>query len=55
MSSDKCNLIMAIATEMISSLFDVASSGDVPFYQCLHHGSLLGLLPKVFKVAGSKV
>ena len=44
MPSDKRNLITAIATGLISSLFNVASSGDVPFrqpkqLQCLHHGS----------------
>jgi len=31
MCSDKCNSIMAIATGLISSLFNVALSGDVPF------------------------
>ena len=35
---------MAKATGLISSLFNIASSGDVPFcqlqqLQCLHHGS----------------
>jgi len=42
MPSDRCNSIMAIA--LISSLFNIASSGDMPFrqpqqLQCLHHGS----------------
>jgi len=37
-------LILATATGLISSLFNVASSQDVPFHQlqqlqCLHHGS----------------
>ena len=41
---DKHNLIMAIATALISSLFNIASSWNVPFrqlqqLQCLHHGS----------------
>jgi len=31
MPSDKRNSIMAVATGLISSLFNVASSGDVPF------------------------
>jgi len=44
MPSDKRNSIMAIATALISSLLNVASSQDVPFrqpqqLQCLHHGS----------------
>ena len=43
MPSDKCSLITAIATASISSLFNIASSGNVPFcqpqqLQCLHHG-----------------
>jgi len=42
MPSDKRNSIMAIATALISSLFNVALSQDVPFCQlqqpqCLHH------------------
>ena len=42
MPSDKGNSIMAIATGLISSLFNVVSSRDVPFcqlqlLQCLHH------------------
>jgi len=32
MPSDKHNSIMAIATALISSLFNVASSRDVSFY-----------------------
>ena len=42
---DKCNSITAIATALISSLFNVASSRGVPFHQpqlqlqCLHDGS----------------
>ena len=37
---------MAVATALISSLFNVSLSQDVPFpqlqqLQCLHHGSLL--------------
>ena len=44
MPSDKRNLIMAIATTLISSLFNLTSSRDVPFrqpqqLQCSHHGS----------------
>ena len=44
MHSDKRNLIMAIATALISSLFNIALSGDVPFcqlqrFQCLHRDS----------------
>jgi len=44
MRSDKRNSLMAIATGLISSLFNVTSSGDVPFcqpqqLQRLHHGS----------------
>ena len=44
MPSDKRNLIMAMTTGLISSLFNVALSGDAPFHQpqqlqCLHHGS----------------
>ena len=43
MPSDKRNSIMAIATGLIFSLFNVASSRDVPFrqpqqLQCSHHG-----------------
>jgi len=33
MPSDKRNSIMAIATGLISSLFNVTSSGDVPFHR----------------------
>jgi len=48
MPLDKRNLITAIATVLISSLFNVASSRDVPFCQlqqlhCLHHGSTKAL------------
>ena len=44
MPSDKSNLIMATATDLVSSLFNVTSSGDVPFHQpqqlqYLHHFS----------------
>ena len=44
MPSDKSNSIMAIATGLISSLFNVALFGDVPIcqpqqLQCLYHGS----------------
>jgi len=44
MPSDKRNSIMAITKGLISSLFNVASSGDVPFrqpqqLQRLHYGS----------------
>ena len=44
MPSDKRNSIMAIATGLISSLFNVASSQGVPFnqlqqFQCLDQGS----------------
>jgi len=43
MPSDKRNSIMDIATGLISSLFNVASSQDVHFcqpqqIQCSHHG-----------------
>jgi len=43
MPSDEHNSIMTVATGLISSLFKVPSSGDVPFrqpkqLQCLHHG-----------------
>ena len=43
MPSDKRNSIMAITTGLISSLFNVASSRDVPLrqpqqLQCSHHG-----------------
>ena len=44
MPSDKHNSITAIATALISSLFNVTLSRNVPFrqpqqLQCLHHGS----------------
>ena len=44
MPSDKHNLRMARAGDLISSLINVASSRDVPFHQpqqlkCLHHGA----------------
>ena len=44
MPSDKRNLITAIATGLISSLLNIASSQDIPFHQmeqlqCLHHSS----------------
>ena len=44
MPSDKRNLIMAIVTGLIFSLFNVALFWNVPFcqlqlLQCLHHGS----------------
>ena len=44
MSSDKRNLLLAIAKGLISSLFNVALYKDMPFrqpqqLQCLHHGS----------------
>ena len=39
MPSDKCNSTVTMATGLISSLFNVALSGDVPQQlQCLHHG-----------------
>jgi len=43
MPSDKCDSIVAIATDLISSLLNVALSWDVPFHklqllQCLHYG-----------------
>ena len=43
MPSDKHSSITAIATALVSSLFNVASSRDMPFrqpqqFQCLHHG-----------------
>ena len=34
MHSDKHNAIMAIATGLISSLFNVASCGDMSFHHC---------------------
>ena len=45
MHSDKYNSVMAIARGLISSLFNVALSRDVPFHQpqqlqCLHNGSI---------------
>ena len=44
MPSDKSNSITAKVMSLISSLFSIASSRDVPFchpllLQCLHHGS----------------
>ena len=44
MPSDKCNSIMAKATGLIISLFNVALSVDVPFgilqyIKCTHHGT----------------
>jgi len=44
MPSDKHNSIMAKATGLISSLFNIPSSGAATFHppqqlQCLHHGS----------------
>ena len=43
MPSAKCNSTMDVATGLISSLFDVSLSRDVPFHQpqdvpCMHHG-----------------
>ena len=43
MPPDKCNLIMAKATGLIFSLFDIASAQEVPFgipqyVQCILHG-----------------
>ena len=51
MPSDKCNLIMAIATGL--SLFNVASSRDLLFcqlqqLQCLRHGSTKAYLCFLF-------
>jgi len=49
MPSDKCNSIMAKATGMIFSLFDVASAQEVPFgisqyMQCILQGLTSNLL-----------
>ena len=49
MPSDKRNSIMALATGLISSLFNVAPSRDVPFrqpqqFQCSHHGFIKNYL-----------
>jgi len=49
MPSAKHNLAMDVATGLISSLFDVALSRDVPFrqpqdVQCMHHGLIFVLL-----------
>jgi len=53
MPSDKHNSIMATATGSISSHFNIASSGNVPFcqlqqLQCLHHGSTKAYLVLLF-------
>ena len=53
MPSDKHNSMMAIATGLISSLLNVASSRVVPFrqlqqLQCLHHGSTKAHLCSLF-------
>ena len=55
MPSDKRNLIMAKATDLIFSLFDVTSAGHVPFgilqyLQCILHGltSVLLCVPFIF-------
>ena len=55
MPSDKRNSIMAKATALIFSLFDVASARQVPFgipqyVQCLLHGltSVLLCVPFIF-------
>ena len=57
--SGKCNLITAKAMGMIFSLFDVASSRDVPFgilqyIQCTHHGLTFVLLSEV-SIRGSTI
>ena len=51
MSSAKHTLTMDIATGLISSLFDIALSRDVPFHQpqyvqYMHHG--LSFVPSSF-------
>jgi len=53
MPSDKRNSITAKAIGLISSLFNVASSRDVPFHQllqlqCSHHGSTKAYLCSPF-------
>ena len=55
MPSDKCNSIMAKATDLIFSLFDVASAREMPFgilqyVQCILHGltSVLFCIPFIF-------
>jgi len=49
MPSDQRNLIMAKTTDLIFSLFDVASAQEVPFgmlqyLQCILHGLISALL-----------
>ena len=60
MSSDKCNSIMAKATGLTFSLFDVASTQEVPFgipqyIQYILHGLTCVLLCVPFIFADSKV
>ena len=59
MPSDKRNLITAKATDLIFSLFDVASAREVPFgipqyIQCILHGLTSVLLCVSFIFAGSE-
>ena len=55
MPSDKCNSIMAKATGLIFSFFNITSAREVPFgipqyIQCILHGltSVLLCLPFIF-------
>ena len=43
MPSDKCNSITAKTTGSISSLFDVASSRQVPFHQPQYNACIMDL------------
>ena len=59
MPSDKCNSIMAKATGLIFSLFDVASAREVPFgipqyIQCILHGITSVLLCVTFILLTAK-
>ena len=55
MPLDKCNSIMAKATGLISSLFNITLSQDMPFRQlqlpqCLYHGSIKAYLCSLLSV-----
>ena len=59
MPSDKCNSIMAKATDLIFSLFDVTSAREVPFgisqyVQCILHELTSVLLCVSFIFADSE-
>jgi len=47
MPSDKCNSITAKAIGLISSLFNVTSSQDVPFANCCSFNAHIMVLPKL--------